>query len=220
VSETTRVLLFGGSFDPPHRAHLELSAWVQQALDVDRVIFVPAAQNPLKLDAPTDPAHRLAMLQLALADRPAFETSTIELDRGGPSYFVDTLRAMRAELGDDDVDLRFLIGVDQALHFDRWREHEAILELATPVVLMRPPWSRETFTRALREAYDPATAERWTKWVIDAPLIDLSATRVRAMLRDGEDVGDALPAPVLEYIREHRLYTAPDASAPARTERP
>jgi len=214
-----RVLLFGGSFDPPHRAHLELSAWVQRELDADRVIFVPAAQNPLKLEAPTDAAHRLAMLRLALADRPDCEIATIELDRGGPSYFVDTLRAMRAEL-DPDVELRFLIGVDQALHFDRWREPDAILALATPVVLIRPPWSRTTFVRALSEVYGAEDAERWAQWVLDAPLIDLSATRVRAMLQAGEDVGTAVPARVVAYIREHGLYADTGASRPAQTEQP
>ena len=212
-------LLFGGTFDPPHRGHVEPCRAAADAIGAARIIVIPASISPTKTARPTDDIHRLAMLELAFADEPRSVVSTIELDRAGPSYFVDTLRAMRAELG-PDVDLRFLIGVDQALHFDRWREPDAILALATPVVLIRPPWSRTTFVHALSEVYGADDAERWGQWVLDAPLIDLSATQVRAMLRAGEDVGTALPARVIAYIREHGLYASPGASSPAQTEQP
>ncbi|MHC5114421.1 MAG: nicotinate (nicotinamide) nucleotide adenylyltransferase [Planctomycetota bacterium] len=187
-----RILLFGGTFDPPHRAHVELPQLVAGKLGCDRIVYIPAAASPHKTDDDTtDAVHRLAMLRLALGDRPNVTISTIELDRGGVSYFVDTLRALRADLG-DDVDLRFLVGADQALAFDRWKDPEEILRLATPAVMLRP---REDLPD-----------ERWREWIVETPLIDVSATELREHLRDGRDVSDVLDPAVVEYIRAHGLY--------------
>jgi nicotinate-nucleotide adenylyltransferase len=200
-----RVLLFGGTFDPPHRGHLELAAHVRDTLGFDRVIFVPAGQNPLKTDRPTPATHRLAMLRRALEGCRAMEVSTVELDRAGPSFWVDTLRKLRLALG-PETKLHFLIGADAALAFDRWRDHGMILELAEPLVLLRPPWTRDAFVLELLSRYGDEVGTRWARRIVDAPLIDISASAIRQALRDGADVGDAVPAPVLAYIREHDVY--------------
>jgi len=206
VSGPRRILLFGGTFDPPHRAHTELPALVAQRLHCERIIYIPAAQSPLKDDAPrSNDAHRLAMLELAIADVPGAEISTIELERGGTSYFIDTLTELRRPLGAGS-EMRFLIGVDQALEFHHWKDWRAILDLATPAVILRPPWTKETLREALKREYDEDEAARWLHWLVDAPHREISATDIRRRLAGNEPVDDLLDPLVLGYIRTHRLY--------------
>jgi nicotinate-nucleotide adenylyltransferase len=201
-----RILLFGGTFDPPHRAHVELPAIVADELGCQRIVYVPAARNPLKTDEqPTPDEHRLAMLELAIRDLPHAEISTIELERGGSSYFVETLEALRAQFG-DEVDLRFLIGADQALAFKRWKDWQRILDLATPAVMQRPPYDTAAFAEQLADSFDEYEVQRWLSWMVETPMIDIRATEIRTRLARGEDVGDALDPAVASYIREHELY--------------
>jgi nicotinate-nucleotide adenylyltransferase len=202
-----RILIFGGTFDPPHRAHVELPALVARRLECERIIYIPAAQSPLKDDAPrSSDGHRIAMLELAIRDLPQAEISTIELDRGGTSYFIDTLDELRRELG-ENVELYFLIGADQTLEFHHWKAWRGILEQATPAVMLRPPWTKETFGEALKREYDADEAARWSSWLVDAPRLEISATDIRRRLSAGERVDDLLDPLVLGYIRTHRLYT-------------
>ncbi|MHC4142823.1 MAG: nicotinate (nicotinamide) nucleotide adenylyltransferase [Planctomycetota bacterium] len=201
-----RLLIFGGTFDPPHVAHLALPPLVAQQLGCQRILYVPAAVNPLKTanDATPGP-HRLAMLRLALARVPNAEISSIELERPGPSYTVDTLEALREQL-DPESELHLLIGSDQALVFQQWKHWERILELATPAVMVRPPLDEATYRRRLGETYPPEQARRWLEWMADVPSMDVCATGLRRRLTEGEDVRGLLQPAVLAYIREHGLY--------------
>lgn len=202
----TRLLVFGGSFDPPHRAHTALPPLAAEALGCRRILYVPAALNPLKADEPpTSARHRLAMLRLAIADLPAAEISTIELDRPGPSYAIDTLRALREAHG-PGTELVLLIGSDQALQFRQWKDWPAILDLARPAVMVRPPLDEAAYRRNLVAAYTPEQAERWLTWTVDVPQMDICATEVRRRIAAGEETGEMLDPRVLEYIRLHGLY--------------
>lgn len=144
------VLIFGGSFDPPHRGHLELPRQAMQAVGADLIAYIPAASQPLKQGNAVTPAeHRVAMLRLALRDADPDRAATVvlldEIERAAeqpdrPSYMVDTLEALRAKLsvaGDAGPTLRLLIGEDNLRVFDRWRQPERIIELAEPLVLLR-----------------------------------------------------------------------------------
>jgi nicotinate-nucleotide adenylyltransferase len=200
------ILLFGGTFDPPHRAHVVLPEQIARDLGCERIIYIPASRNPLKSDEPITPdEHRLAMLKLALRDVHSAEISTIELDRGGPSYFVDTLAALRAELGAEH-ELRFLIGADQALDFHRWKSWPRILELATPVVMLRPPWDRLPLRDAYFERYGAEEGARWWQWTQSNRLMDISAKEIRAALARGEECSEVIDPRVREYIEAHGLY--------------
>lgn len=208
-------LLFGGTFDPPHLAHVELPMLVADEIACDRVLYVPAAINPLKAKTPPTPQeHRLAMLEIALRDQPRASISTIELERDGPSYFVDTLEEI-AEQEEDAGDAegrsgatrRFLIGADQAVQFHRWRSWERILELAEPAVMLRPPWDEASFHAALTEAgTDESARDAWMRRIVIAPLRDIDGTTIRRLLREGEDVSHLLDPAVLAYIHRHGLY--------------
>lgn len=204
------VLVFGGTFDPPHTAHAELPFLVAPRLGCERIIFVPANINPLKQDTPPTAAkHRLAMLKLALAHHPEAKISTCELKREGPSYMVDTLKYLRAKLKGDRAApprLRLLFGSDQALQFTRWHKWQTILDLATPAVVLRPPFTRASFGRALiEEGCSTALARSFVSWTVDLPPRWANSTAIRSNVSMGQ-TGDFLAPAVAEYIEEHDLY--------------
>lgn len=204
--EAKSILIFGGTFDPPHRAHAELPPRIAEEIGCDRLLYVPAALNPLKADAPpTDATHRLEMLRRAVADVPRAEISTLELEREGPSYTVDTLEELRRQYG-ETVELRLLIGADQAVEFYRWKEWQRICELAVPVVMLRPPWDRERFRRDLEANYTPEQVDQWLSRTIEIPAINVSSSTVRQRIASNGELSDLLHEDVARYIREHRLY--------------
>ncbi len=204
-----RVLIFGGTFDPPHRAHTRLPPIAAARLRCDRIIYIPAALNPLKDDRPTPAAHRLEMLRRAIAAVPGAEIDTCELDREGPSYTVDTLEMLRERFG-PGATLYLLMGSDQALEFTRWHRWRRILELATPAVMVRPPHTGATYRKELAARYGPDEARTWLRWTLDLPRMDIHATRLREALASGDGVDELLDPGVLRYVREHRLYECRD----------
>lgn len=202
----TRTLVFGGTFDPPHTAHTTLPPLVAARLGCAGIIYIPAAANPLKTDLAVTPAHhRLAMLELAVADVPGAAISTVELERPGPSYMVDTLESLHRELV-PGAELILLIGSDQAIAFHQWKDWARIIELATPAVMVRPPLHKASFRRQLEDRYDPDEVERWMGYAVAVPQLDVGATTVRTLLASGGDVRGLLQPTVLAYIREHGLY--------------
>ncbi len=204
-----RLLIFGGMFDPPHRAHIELPAYAAQQIGADRTVFVPTGNPPQKDKSPCAPAeHRLAMLRLALEEKKApgtfFLIDTFELDCDAPSYTLNTLKHLRNQHG-ESVELRLLIGLDQARVFDRWHRPERIVELAEPLVLLRPP---EDASRWLAEL-PPPQQQTWQSRLVTAPQMDISSTHLRRLLRaepDHPDLSQMLHPAVIAYIREHGLY--------------
>ncbi len=202
------ILVFGGTFDPPHLADFALPQQVRDRIGADVVAYVPAAQSPHKLDQqPTDAAHRLAMLRLALQGQPHTAIVTDELDRaqrGEPSYTVDTLQQLHDRLG-EDVTLRLLIGADQVPAFERWKAPQRIIELAEPVVMLRPPETVESLLQALP---NDKARRFWARRLVPVSQMEVSATEIRRRLAAGEPVDDLLPMAVARYIREHGLYGA------------
>ncbi len=206
MTTTQRILVFGGTFDPPHLAHVQLPRQAARELGCDRIIYIPTATSPFKMDSPpTCSKHRLAMLKLALDDMPDVEISTIELDRGGASYFADTIQTLREQL-DKETELHFLMGCDQALEFDKWKDWRRILELATPSVMLRPPWHEHSFRKAMNRQLDPKTATYWLARIVPTPMLDINATDIRNRIAENEEPGDGLDPAVADYIAEHKLY--------------
>ena len=205
VGDPSRILLFGGTFDPPHMAHVTLPPLAAAKLRCDRIIYVPARISPLKTGSPpTDAAHRLEMLRLALRGVPNASISAIELEREGPSFTIDTVKAFKVA----DTELFLLLGADQALDFHRWRAWEEIVRIAAPVVLLRPPWTRDAFAVRLAETYSQGEAGSWLSRTLDGdlPLIDVSASDVRRRVRAGRSIDGLVPAAVAAYVAAHGLY--------------
>lgn len=209
------VLVYGGTFDPVTIAHTRIADAAAIGIGADWSVYVPAKRNPLKSEGPSaSDADRVEMLRLALAGKERVGICTLELEREGVSYTIDTLRELRRRLG-RRATLRLLLGADQVMAFHRWREHGAILEEAEPVVALRPPIrTREELEGALRAQWGDEGAKRWAERVVDAPLLDIAATDVRqALERDGVSgsaAGAYLDDAVRAFISTRGLYTGPN----------
>ncbi len=202
-----RIGVFGGSFDPVHWGHLRLAECCLRQAQLDRVVFVPAAHQPLKPQGPVaSPADRVAMLRLAIGDRPTFGVSTVELDRGGVSYTVDTLR----ELGEQQPgsEFYFLMGADSLADFPNWRDPALICELATPLVVRRPGSADPDFT-ALRPFVTAARLKEIRAVQVEMPATPISSSQIRQLIAEGGDWQALAPPAVAKYISERRLYSAP-----------
>ena len=222
VAANRRVGLFGGTFDPPHNAHVSVARDVADALRLDRVLWIPVGEPPHK-DAwqPSAACSRLAMVRAAASVDDRFEVSAIEVERSGPSYTVDTVRTVRAEMR--DADLFLIIGVDQYRAFDAWRDPAGILEHARLAVMDRVGESArsvcpDVLTVSEKHVLDESrgadeievSAGPPVTRVVFAPVerIDLSSTEIRNRVRAGDDVSRLLPPSVLEIIEREGLYRA------------
>jgi nicotinate-nucleotide adenylyltransferase len=210
------VLLCGGVFDPPHRAHVDLPRRVRDRLfgRAAWLVYVPAARSPHKLDGPiASDEDRVEMLRLATARVARCAIWRDEIDRGGASFWIDTLRRGTRALP-AGVDLRFLIGSDQAVAFHRWKSFHEILGIAEPVVMLRPPHRHgEAVIREMKKAgvWSKTELEHWRAWIEESAVMELSSTEVREALRKGDVSGGALkevPRAVLAYARRKGLYLA------------
>lgn len=206
------MLLFGGLFDPPHWAHVNLAIAARDVVlgKGAWLVFVPAARSPHKPDGPiASNEHRLAMLGLALAGHSNVAIWTDELERtdDGPSYWIDTVRRAH-DLTAPETELRFLIGADQAIAFHRWHEHDAILQLAEPMVMLREPaGTPDALVAQLRslDVWSDDEIDAWRRSIVPQEALEMSSTDVRSRLRRGERI-DAVDDRVRSYIQEQRLY--------------
>ncbi|MBI2913068.1 MAG: nicotinate-nucleotide adenylyltransferase [Chloroflexi bacterium] len=197
-----RLGVLGGTFDPVHLGHLILGETAREQLRLERLLFVVARQPWRKAARAVAPAeHRLAMLRLAAAGNPWFEVSTMELERPGPTYTVDTLEGLRRE--NRGAELFFLVGSDALLDLPNWRQPERIVELATLALARRPGGGLERGDLSERL---PGLTSRVVE--IDMPLIDISASAVRERVRKGLSIRYLAPEAVEAYIRELGLYRA------------
>lgn len=200
----TRIGIFGGSFDPVHRGHLLLAECCWRQAGLDRVVFIPTAQQPLKPRGPVEgEIDRLAMLRLAIAERPEFDVSTIEIDRGGVSYTVETLHALQQT--QPGAELFFLMGADSLADFPTWREPATICELATPLVVRRAGSPLPAF-----EALAPlVSAERLAAiraQEVEMPATPISSSAIRRLIAERGEWQALVPERVAEYIDDRGLY--------------
>lgn len=187
-----RIAVYGGTFDPPHLGHLATASDAHHALGVDRVVFVPAADPPHKRGLVRTPAPlRLEMVRAAVAGDERFAVDDLELRRAGPSYTVDTLRALRRR--DPQGEFFFLIGADALREFHTWREPGEVARLATLAVIERG--GERVETGAGHRARHVAVTR-----------VDISSTEIRRRVAAGEPVRYLVPEPVRLIIERERLY--------------
>ena len=220
MSEAPRIGILGGTFNPIHLGHLRAAEELLAKLGLARIVFVPAADPPLKRAGRADPiapaALRLAWVQAAIREHPSFTLDDLELRRAGPSYTVDTLRELRTRLA--PARLVFIVGEDAFAELDAWREPAALLTLADFAVMTRPPGLgrplRSMISEALAAALDwAADGESGTHRTantnvarIQIAALDVSATDIRRRIRSREPVRYLLPEAVHDAVIESQAY--------------
>ncbi|SUA51651.1 Probable nicotinate-nucleotide adenylyltransferase [Oligella ureolytica] len=191
-----KIGLLGGSFNPIHIAHIELALSALKQLPLEHVELLPAGQPWQKDTLSVSREHRLAMLKIAAEDNPKILFNTMEIERDGPTYTVDTVRQL-----DKNIDYFWLMGTDQLQNFTTWNGWQEIMQTLTLVIAKRPDYSSE-IPQAMLDAQVPG------KEIIQIFFdeMDISSTEVRQRLANNEDVSDYVHPEVIQYINEHHLY--------------
>lgn len=195
----------GGTFDPIHHGHLVAASEVQSWFDLDEVVFVPTGRPWQKADREVSTAeHRYLMTVIATAANPRFEVSRVDIDRDGPTYTIDTLRDLAADM--PDADLYFITGADAMAAILTWRDHEELFELAHFVGCTRPGHEMD------EQTLEGLPVERIT--LVEIPALAISSTDCRVRVTSGEPVWYLVPDGVVQYIGKHRLYSPPPEAPP------
>jgi nicotinate-nucleotide adenylyltransferase len=199
-----RLGIFGGTFDPVHYGHLLLAEWCRESCALDEVWFVPAAIAPHKTHhSAADAAARIEMLKLAIGGHASFLLSTIEIDRGGVSYTVETLAEIHIQR--PDAELFLLMGSDSLADLPQWREPARICELATPVVVHRAGTPQPDYS-PLAQFVDFQRLEAIRRMAVAMPLIELSSSEIRRRVAERKSIRYQTPRAVEMYIDTHTLY--------------
>jgi nicotinate-nucleotide adenylyltransferase len=199
-----RLGIFGGTFDPPHVGHLLAASDAIEHLALDRLVLVPAATQPLKATRATaSGADRLAMVRLTVGNDPRLEADSVELDREGLSYTVDTLREFARRF--PSAERYFLVGADVLSSFAQWRDPRTVLELASLAVLTR---RAEPGGRVVEHVDDDLLGGELARRATTVPTrrIDVSSTEIRDRVRRGRSIHGFVTDAVAEYISSHGLY--------------
>ena len=188
----------GGTFDPIHHGHLVAASEVQAWFDLDGVVFVPTGEPWQKSERVVSaPEHRYLMTVIATASNPRFTVSRVDIDRGGPTYTIDTLRDLTAAL--PGTDLYFITGADALAEIFTWRDADELFELARFVGCTRPGYEMDPSTLG-EIPHDRVT-------ILEIPALAISSTECRERRSKGEPVWYLVPDGVVQYIAKHNLYS-------------
>jgi nicotinate-nucleotide adenylyltransferase len=198
-----RVAILGGTFNPPHLAHLLCASEAADQLGLDRVVLMPVFTPPHK-EVPEDPGPevRLGLCERAIAGDDRLEVSRLEIDRGGPSFTVDTLQELHAR--HPEHELIFIVGGDMAVSLPTWKDPRTVLELATLGVAERSGATRRDITERLTAEYGDDVSDRLA--FFDMPRMDISSSEIRRRVAAGRTIRYLVPDAVADHIAEHGLY--------------
>ena len=194
---TNRIAVMGGTFNPIHYAHLISAEQVRTGLGYDKILFIPSARPPHKV-ADVDiiePEHRYQMVLSAIAENPHFEVSRIELERAGPSYTIETLKALKKRYG-ATTELAWIIGADSLIEYKVWRDFDEVLAQCVMIATTRPSYDLNQVPLEIRK--------RVTTFPITG--VDISATVIRERIRKGLSIRYLVPEDVQAYIYRYQLY--------------
>ena len=208
----TSVVIFGGTFDPVHYGHLRAAEEIREKLAMDRFHLLPCGQPPHRDSPLASPAQRVDMLRLAVGGDDGFTIDTLEVDRPGPSFMVDTLESMRAAYPESPLAL--VIGQDAANSLDRWHRWRELPQLAHLVIMSRhgdtaayAPEVNRVLSEAKATDSEELMQERAGKFIqVAIDSLAVSASGIREMIRSGKSARFLLPDPVLDYIHRNGLY--------------
>jgi nicotinate-nucleotide adenylyltransferase len=222
-SRSPRIGLFGGTFNPIHRGHVQVATDVLHALRLDYIYFIPCALPPHKSAVKLAPAQdRLNMVRLALDGHDRLGSCDSEIERTGPSYSIDTVRQFRAATS-EHIEMFFILGVDAFLEIHTWKDFEGLFEIAAMAIMSRPgtgQWSQslrrhveDYITQHVAIDYHPAPGDQGLihprlgdiHFASVTP-IDIASSQIRGMLAQGEPIEGLVPPTVAEYIQRRRLF--------------
>ncbi|WP_163537823.1 nicotinate-nucleotide adenylyltransferase [Gracilibacillus sp. YIM 98692] len=185
-----RIGLFGGTFDPPHYGHLLMAEQAFQTLSLEEVWFIPSYQPPHKDDAKTKASYRIEMTRRAVSDNPHFYVDTMEVERKGKSYTLNTIKEIKEKHPNDEF--YFIIGGDMVEFLPKWHRIEELMELITFVGVKRPGYSMQT----------PYPVKE-----VEMPLVEISSTDIRRRVSNKQSIRYLTPPEVIEIIERKRLYS-------------
>jgi nicotinate-nucleotide adenylyltransferase len=197
--------VLGGTFDPIHIGHLKVAEEAVARLDLPRILFIPAGQPWLKLNnanAVSSVQHRLEMVRLGISGHPRFKLSTLEIERSGPTYSVDTVAQLYSQLDKGD-EIFFILGWDNLMQLPKWHQPQRLIEMCRLVAVPRVDFPLPDLPALEKEL--PGIAERVI--LFDRPRIDINASEVRQRVAEGKSISEFVPKAVESYIKEHGLYT-------------
>ena len=196
--------VLGGTFDPIHMGHLIIAEEVKARLNLAEVLFVPAGQPWLKANNLISLAeHRVQMVRLAIADEPSFKLSTMEIERAGPSYTIDTIAELRGQIEAGDK-LFFILGWDNLMQLPQWWEPTRLVTMCRLVPVPRVGYPSPDFNSL--EAAIPGLSQSII--MLDTPQIEISSSEIRARVARGLSIHHLVPVPVERYIKQQGLYIA------------
>lgn len=199
----SRIGIYGGSFNPVHKAHIEIAGFFYEQCNLDKILFIPAYNSPFKLrdDYVILDEHRIAMLKLATSKFNYFEVDDFEIQQEGISYTIDTIEHLKSIFNHDD-ELYMLIGSDQWLEFDRWKNWQQILKLACICIAGRKVENQNRNDEVIKFIQD----NDLEVFNLDSPLIDISSKAIRYNIKNGIDFTDLVDYDVHNYIIKNNLY--------------
>jgi len=195
MSRRKKICLFGGTFDPPHIGHLLVAQTIFEAENFDKIVFIPTFKTPQKNNI-TDIKDRLAMLRMGVTSNPNFEISDLEIQRGGTSYTIDTVREYKSDQNYDSRELYYLIGSDSLQTFHIWKEPREILDESQVIVALRP-------------GFRPSDISNWILRKVrfaNIPRFEISSSTIRLRWQENKTIRYMVTQPVWEYINDHGIY--------------
>jgi len=200
--ESMKTGVLGGTFDPVHRGHIMVAEEARARLGLSGVILMPTGQPWFKQDNPVSAArHRLEMVRLAIAGKPYLKLSSMEVERSGPTYTVDTIAQLKARAGAGD-ELFFIMGWDNLAQFPHWREPSRLITMCRLVAVPRPGYSLPDLDSL--EAEVPGLKENLI--LLEKPEVAIDSTDIRECIARGSSVDRLIPGAVIKYIEQHQLY--------------
>ena len=195
MSRRKKICLFGGTFDPPHIGHLLVAQTIFEAENFDNIVFIPTLKTPRKNNI-THIKDRLAMLRMGVTSNPNFEISDLEIQRGGTSYTIDTIREYKSDQDYDSRELYYLIGSDSLQTFHTWKEPREILDECQVIVALRP-------------GFRPSDISNWILRKVrfaSIPRFEISSSTIRSRWQENKTIRYMVTQPVWEYINDHGIY--------------
>lgn len=192
-----KIGILGGTFDPPHIAHLALARAALDQLQLDEVIFMPVSRNPLKHRPLSTPKQRMAMTEILLQNETKMAVSNLEIVRGGQSYAVDTLEELQAA---QPADYWFVVGADALKDIKQWKNPDRLLKLCRMAAAVRPPQTEADIRARIPEEY------RERVDLIQMPPMEVASFDVRDRIIRNQPLANMVPEQVLNYIRQNELY--------------